>query len=91
MRDTVSLGEVRFQGHDSASFGVALPEGAQGHQAIAFIVMSPFFIESPCAIRVEVETEEGVLRGGSLWIEAIDPANAASFAAQLPQQIPPVA
>jgi hypothetical protein len=82
MRGDTALGEVQFPAQDKTA--IAPLEGAQWFQAIAFFVMTPFVIEAPCAIRVEVETEEGILRAGSLWIELLDPANAA-LVAQYPQ------
>jgi hypothetical protein len=87
MRGDIALGEVRFPAQEPAS-STPTPEGAQWFQAIAFFVMTPFIIESPCAIRVEVETEEGILRGGSLWIEALDAANAALLPQLLQQNRP---
>jgi hypothetical protein len=50
------------------------PLGATGHQVVAMIVMAPFPVESPCDLRVEAETEEGTLLGGSVWIRAAAPA-----------------
>jgi hypothetical protein len=73
MRGDTALGEMQFPAQAIAS--KPFPEGAQGHQAVAYIVMAPFVIESPCSIRVEVETEEETLRGGYLWISGIEPSN----------------
>ncbi len=35
----------------------------------ALIVMTPFPVEKPCRLRVEAETEDGPLNGGSFWID----------------------
>ena len=86
MRGDIALGEVRFETQETAS--MPAPEGAQWLHAVAFFVMTPFIIESPCTIRVEVETEDGILRGGSLWIEALDAANAALLPQHLQQNRP---
>ncbi len=42
--------------------------GATGQQVVAMIVMAPFPVESACDLRVEAETEEGTIVGGSVWI-----------------------
>jgi hypothetical protein len=50
------------------------PLGASGHQVVAMIVMAPFPVDSACDLRVEAETEEGTLAGGSVWIRPAAPA-----------------
>jgi len=47
-----------------------LVEGARWLTIVGALVMAPFPVEEPCTLRVEAETEEGVIHGGSIWIKA---------------------
>jgi hypothetical protein len=46
-----------------------LPEWARFQAINALFVMSPFQTETPCLLRVEAETEEGLLQGGTFKVE----------------------
>ena len=72
LKEDASIAELSFPVLNSAPSSGA-PSGAQWSVAAAMIVMAPFAIESPCTLRIEVETEEGVLSGGSIWIQAQAP------------------
>lgn len=71
MRGDTLLGEVPFTGE---ALVVRPPpgtfEGARWFHLVAMIVLSPLVVEAPCTLRVEVETEEGILAGGCFWIMA---------------------
>lgn len=46
-----------------------LPLGARFLIVGTAVVLSPFPVEEPCVLRLEVETEEGLLNGGMFRIE----------------------
>jgi hypothetical protein len=49
------------------------PEGASRISMLAVLVLSPLPVEAPGVLRLEAETEEGVLVGGNIWIEQARP------------------
>jgi hypothetical protein len=71
MKGDASIAELLFPTVEPVPAS-AMPNGAQWSVAAAMIVMAPFAVESACTLRVEVETEEGVLHGGSIWIQAAE-------------------
>ncbi len=54
---------------------VALPAEARWHYINAFLILSPFPIEKPCALRLEADTEEGILHGGRFLIDIAPTTN----------------
>ena len=46
-----------------------IPPEARWHMIVGVLAMSPFHVEEPCTLRVEVDTEEGTLSGGTFRIE----------------------
>jgi hypothetical protein len=50
------------------------PAGSQWQMVIGGLVMAPFHVEASCTLRVEAETEEGILHGGLTWINVSAPA-----------------
>jgi hypothetical protein len=71
LRGDSAIAELAFA-NDSALPPPLHMEGARWQVAIAMIIMSPFPVEAACTLRVEVETEEGTLSGGTTWINAAD-------------------
>jgi hypothetical protein len=70
LRDDVTLGEFSFHSTDLENVATA-PEfhpGAHYTAVPIHFVLTPFAIDNPCRIRVEVETEDATLYGGSIWI-----------------------
>jgi hypothetical protein len=71
MREGEVLGEIQFpqdtllaeepNAHQSAH--------AQWRVTTAFIALSPFHVERPCRLNVEADTEDGLINGGSFWID----------------------
>lgn len=71
MREEEVLGEMQFP---QETLAVEKPktyhiDHARWRTASAVITLSPFPIEKPCRLGVEADTEDGVLNGGSFWIE----------------------
>jgi hypothetical protein len=75
IRDDKPIAEITFPPEAFSIDPRSAPDGAQRHALIAMFVMAPFPVETPCTLRVEAETEEGIISAGSFWIQA---------AAQLP-------
>lgn len=46
-----------------------LPSWFRYQMFTALLVMTPFQVEAPCLLRVEADTERGVLNGGTFQIE----------------------
>jgi hypothetical protein len=68
VRDDKAIGEITFPDTALDMSQVDSPDGARRHTIVAMIAMTPFPVEAPCTLRVEAETEEGTLHGGSVWI-----------------------
>lgn len=47
---------------------LAAPPDAHRHVVVAIIAISPLPISEPCQLKIEAETEDGMLRGSSLRI-----------------------
>ena len=50
-------------------------DGVHRFAAVGMIIMSPFPVEAPMKLRVEADTEDGVLLGGHIWIEQPPPSS----------------
>lgn len=72
VRDDQTLAELTFAPESLAS-PADPPAGSQWQMVIGGLVMAPFHIEASCVLRVEAETEEGILHGGMTWINVPTP------------------
>jgi hypothetical protein len=73
LRGDSPIAELPFPAEGiAASLPPAFPDGAQWLLAAGVIVMSPFPVDAACTLRVEAETEEGILSGGTTWIHGVD-------------------
>ncbi len=68
LREEVLLAELPFQMEALTLPSTKMPPDAQWHVAGAMVVMSPFPVDAACSVRVEAETEEGIIKGGTVWI-----------------------
>jgi hypothetical protein len=70
LRDDKPIAELPFASEALARPVGDPPPGVRWQLIIAVFVMSPFPVEAACALRVEAETEEEVLSGGTTWLNA---------------------
>jgi hypothetical protein len=70
LRGETSVAEMPFPPEGLAEPVANAPEGARHRLLVANIVLSPFPVEGPCSLRVEADTEDGTLYGGTVQIEA---------------------
>jgi hypothetical protein len=78
MRDEDLLGEVEIPREELSTEHPNPDHLAQSkwRMITAMLVMSPFPVEKPSHLTVEADTEDGVLRGGSFWIDRAPPSPA---------------
>jgi hypothetical protein len=69
LRDDKPIAELPFPAEGLATPASVLP-GVRWQLFVAVMMMSPFPVEAACTLRVEAETGEEVLNGGTTWIEA---------------------
>ena len=69
LRDDTPIAELAFPTEGLAP-APTIRAGVRWQLFVAVLLMSPFPVETACALRVEVETGEEVLSGGTTWIEA---------------------
>lgn len=69
LRDDKAIGEIAFVPESFSLPATPLPDGAKWQSLTAVFVLTPFPVDAPCILRIEAETEEEILSGGSLWIQ----------------------
>jgi hypothetical protein len=72
IRDDKPIAEITFPPEAFLFDPRSAPGGAQRHSVVAMFVMAPFPVEAPCTLRVEAETEDDTISGGSFWIQAAE-------------------
>ena len=70
LRGDATVAELPFANESASPHPVV--EGARWQVAIAMILMAPFPVETACTLRVEVETDDGTLSGGTTWISPLE-------------------
>lgn len=77
LREEELLGEMQFPPDALATdlHNTHHISHAKWRMTTAVIALSPFPIEKPCRLSVEADTEEGVVNGGSFWIEQAPSTN----------------
>jgi hypothetical protein len=76
LRGDTAVAEMPFANESALPPPVPM-DGARWQMAIAMFIMSPFPVEAACTLRVEVETDERMLSGGTTWIKAVEAAASA--------------
>jgi hypothetical protein len=74
LRDEVLLAELPFA-IEKVVFPLPQAPGARWTMFYGVLSMSPFQVEAPCVLRVEADTEEGILLGGVTQVTAADPTS----------------
>lgn len=70
IRDEKPIAEIAFPPEAFSIDPRLAPDGAQRHSLLAMFAMAPFPVEAPSTLRVEAETEEGIISAGGFWIQA---------------------
>jgi hypothetical protein len=69
LRGDTPIAEMLFPPEGFAESLRPSRDGAQWLLVYAMFAMTPFQVEAPCSLRVEAETEEGTVSGGTIWID----------------------